>query len=102
MKVRFRATNKIYQVILQHNGKKLRVKDLEIIAENDDEFVLYDWGAETNFDNLTLEKMQQEMDCADDKNKQRHEVDEVMEELFDIPVKMTADDMELINEFLNV
>jgi len=51
---------------------------------------------------LTLEKMQQEMDCADDKNKQRHEVDEVMEELFDIPVKMTADDMELINEFLNV
>jgi len=47
MKVRFRATNKIYQVILQHNGKKLRVKDLEIIAENDDEFVLYDWGAET-------------------------------------------------------
>jgi len=105
-KVRFRTANKIYQVILQYNGKKLRVKDLEVIAENDDEFVLYDWGAETNFDNLTTEKMQQGMDCADNRNKQRHdqviEVDEVMEELFDIPVEITAEDMEMINEFLNV
>jgi len=74
---------------------------------NDGErFSLYDWEEETNYDNLTTEKMQQGMNHADIRNKQRHdqimEDDEVMAELFDNPVEMTEDDMELINEFLDV
>jgi len=68
--------------------------------------MLYDWKEETNFNNLTIEKMQHGMDNADSKNKQKHdkvmESDEIMGDLFDIPVEMTEDDIELINEFLNV
>jgi len=46
------------------------------------------------------------MNHADIRNKQRHgqvmKDDEFMAELFDIPVKVTEDDMELIKDFLNV
>jgi len=59
-----------------------------------------------NYDNPTTEKMQQSMNHADIRNKQRHDQvmkdDEIMGELFDNPVEITKDDMELINEFLNV
>jgi len=50
-------------------------------------------------------KMQQSMDHADIRNKQRCDQDirddEVMAELLDNPVEITEDDMELINDFLN-
>ena len=46
------------------------------------------------------------MNHADTRNKQRNEQvmkdDEVMEELFDNPVEITEDEMEMINEFLKV
>ena len=91
---------------LHYNKKRLRTKDLEVIIENDDGFMLYDWEEETNYDNLTIEKMQQGMNQADIRNEQRHDQvmkdDEFMAELLDIPVKITEDDMELINDFLNV
>jgi len=50
--------------------------------------------------------MQQSMNHADIRNKQRHDQvmkdDEIMAELLDNPVEITEDDMELINDFLNV
>jgi len=52
------------------------------------------------------EKMQQGMDNADNKNKQKHdqvmEHDEFMGNLFANPVEITENDIELINEFLAV
>jgi len=94
------------QVTLHYNKKRLRTKDLEVIIENDDGFILYAWEEETNYDNLTTEKMQQSMNHADIRNKQRHDQvmkdDETLAELFDNPVEVTEDDMELINEFLKV
>ena len=107
-KLRFRVANKVYQVTLYYNQKRLRTKDLEKIAEDDDGFILHDCAEETNYDNLTVEKMQQSLNHADAdiRNKQRHdqvmENDGFMAELFDKPVTVTEEDMELINEFLKV
>jgi len=105
-KLRFRAENKVYQVTFQYNGRNLRIKDLELITGDDEGFILYDWEEETNFNNLTKEKMQRGMDNADSKNKQKNdrdmESDEIMEDFFDIPVELTEDDIEMINEFLDV
>jgi len=106
VKVRFRNGSKIYQVGLQYNGRNLRTKELELVKEDDEGFILYGWKEETNFNNLTTVKIQQGMDKADSKNQQKQnqvmECDEILMELFDIPVEMTEDDIELINDFLDV
>jgi len=105
-KLRVRAANKVYQVTLYYSNKRLRLKCLEVIAENDDGFILYDWEEETTYDNLTTEKIQRSMNYADVKNKQRHNqvinYDDATKDFLDKSMEVTEEDMELINEFLNV
>jgi len=42
---------------------------MEVMAEDNDGFILYDWAEEKNYDNLTIEKMQQSLNRANIRNK---------------------------------
>jgi len=104
VEVRFRTENQIYQVTLYYNKRKLRARCLEVIAENDAGFILYDWEEETNYDNLTTEKIRQSVSHADDKNQQKHNqvmnYDHATKDFPDKSLEITEEDLELIDEFL--
>jgi len=106
IKVRFRTTSQVHQVTLFYHGRKLRAKGLEAIMKEEAEITLYDWEEETNYDNLTTEKIRQSMRNADVKNHYRHCPATNNEDIIpDFPqgnFKITEEEMELIDEFLNV
>jgi len=104
--IRFRTVNKVYQVTLYYHHRSLIAKGLKVIAEDDAEFILYEWAEGITYENLTTEKIKQSMNKADIMNYDRKnpsmENDEMMKDIFDRGVELTEDDMELIDEFLNV
>jgi len=106
IKLRFRAEDKVYQVKMKYCNRHLRVTKIDLITNDGEGFILYDWMEETTFKNITKEKIQQGMRMADiNYNKQKHE--ETLEHdnikvLIAVPVEITEADMELINEFLDV
>jgi len=102
IKLRFRAEDKVYQVKMKWHNRQLRVAKLDLITNDGEGFILYDWMEETTFNSITKEKIKQGMKMADlNYNKQKHE-ETIEYDLFNVPVEITEDDMELIDEFLNV
>ena len=79
---------------------------MEIITENEAEFILYEWTEGISYANLTTEEIRQSTRKADIMNYNKKnlcmEENEKIENILNINTELTEDDVELIDEFLNV
>ena len=102
LRIRFKTENGVYQVKIKSHKRHLQINSLTLLTEDVKEFMLYDWKEKTTYDNLTSETVKEAIKGADTKNNNRKSEENSQKEWLDEPVKITDEDMELINDFLDV
>ena len=70
--IRFDVCGITYQVKISHNGQRLCVNKPTLITTID-EATFYDWQGEKTYRNLTVEKICNSIQGADQKNKQKEQ-----------------------------
>ena len=92
IKIRFKAANHVYQV-----------EQLISLTDKWQDFILYDWNEETNYDKLTSEDIKEAATRADYRNHTKKTGWGITEDECDNEVTtITAENLELINDFLEM
>jgi len=105
LNIRIRVEGKIYQATIHHDERNRRVTKPAIIEEEEGS-TMYEWSEETTYNTLTVDILKTSMLMADSKNCAKEMKDWIENAettnllLKDISTKLTEEDMELINEFL--
>jgi len=81
-------------------------RELNVLAQDDAEFILYKWTEGMTYESLTAEKIKQSMNEADAANEYRKntsmEIENIIKDISNPNFEITEDDMEQIDEFLSV
>jgi len=104
MTIRVKAQG-VHEVLITKRRQLLEIESLVLITEKYQNFVLYEWDEETTYRTLMTKKVEEAIIRADIKNnvnkaaEDNHSVG-VAEEGDNETVKITDEDLEFINEFL--